>query len=943
MALQDNLNQLFDVPEIQRQQEAAVKFVKDYLKEVTDTANKIKGLDLSLGSAADLKGLQELIKEASALSKETAANTAKLAKAKLDDAKASTEQAKASKIATEEQIKKNKADEQSEKQSAKTAAAQAKLNNEYEIAKKKHRDLANEAKRLYFALGAESEQFKKVSAEALKMHTQLLAAESSVGQMQRQVGNYNVVGAQFNQLLREAPNFAISLRTGIMALTNNLTYFVEAIKSARAQGDSWRLVLKNIGSTMFGVVGIANAAVLAITYFSMKGISESSKAATSAEKAIKKYTEAINAAGETSRESANEEIARMQVLNAVATDTTKSMKARKRAVDEMQRLYPEYLGNIKDEALLYGQAAGEIEKITEALLMKAAAQAAEKRFAAASEQVYDLQLAQRKAVAELAREEKMLYEVRRDGYKDAPGAFGMTIEEGLLVRIKAAKDNLEGIGASLEKARENQKGFLRDAQNAGASAFDLFTPKKTPKGKDTFKQELNEWQKMQKEQSKAQFEAQKKQLEVEIANNKAIAEDENASYDTRIEALNRYHEDKIKLINATALYETEVATEDLNELSRLHAAKKISEADYLEKRKALNIKYNTDIEAIESNRSSASATLFQEVLNIEADAAQDSLDAQRKADEEKKANLKSIGDYFKWQSDAQQKYDDELTKKRLKNIEILSNAAQQAAKIYNTLQAERTENVLAGLDREQEEVQNTEVRERARAERTIQDEKAREAAILKIEAEAEDKRQQIDEKRKAAQIQQANREKALALISVIANLVVGVSKEIASKGVAGLATSAAIALYTATLTGAIAALSVPAYEHGTDNHPGGPAIVGEGKSHKGYKPELVLQKGGKGFITDGPQFLPNLAAGSKVIPMPELSGSPISQQMLNSVMLAGGGNSAKTEALLHELIAEVRNGNNIPRESSRERDGITHKSQQVGHTRYNYLRQNIYE
>jgi hypothetical protein len=61
------------------------------------------------------------------------------------------------------------------------------------------------------------------------------------------------------------------------------------------------------------------------------------------------------------------------------------------------------------------------------------------------------------------------------------------------------------------------------------------------------------------------------------------------------------------------------------------------------------------------------------------------------------------------------------------------------------------------------------------------------------------------------------------------------------------------------------AAAIPAFGEGTDSAPGGLAIVGEKKQGGGYEPELV-QSAGRTFITDGP-MLTTLAKGAKVTPL----------------------------------------------------------------------------
>lgn len=148
-----------------------------------------------------------------------------------------------------------------------------KLNQEassdYKILSKAYQDAALRAKDYNLQLGAQHPITVQATADALAMANRLKEVDASVGQFQRNVGNYNMVGSQFNQLLRELPAAGISARTFIMAIGNNISYFAESVKEARIQGQSWGQILKTLGGSLFGLVGIINIAVAAFTFITM--------------------------------------------------------------------------------------------------------------------------------------------------------------------------------------------------------------------------------------------------------------------------------------------------------------------------------------------------------------------------------------------------------------------------------------------------------------------------------------------------------------------------------------------------------------------------------------------------------------------------------------------------------------------------------------------------
>lgn len=1022
MSFSDNLNEVFDVPGIETQGKGAKGVLIDFKQTVIETDKEVKNLNESLTKVINLKGLNINLKQADDAASKMALTTQRLAKAKLDEAKADTEKARASKVAAEETIKSSKEQERLDKILQKKNATLAKENNEYEKLKKTYRDLSNEAKRLGIELGVDDAKFKAAAASAHAMHTQLLGVEMAVGQAQRQVGNYNMVGAQFNQLLREAPNFAISFRTGIMALSNNLTYFIESITESIKKGGTLKSVFKEVASSAFGIVGIINIAVTAFTMLTM-AMAKTEKATKGATDALDEHRKALTGIIQSAREEIDVETRTAAILNSIATDRRLTDEQRLKAVKELRDAYPGYLKGYSDEKIMAGEAQAAIDKINKAIENKAAAQAAANYAAKQNTQLIDnengLYKRQQDALNAVADAEKALAKAR----KNATGseASQLAIQDANTALDKT-KDTYKAIGLAIDGTKRAQQEATREAEKYAKAAGDLFFSDKTnkePKAKvptDLTNEELD----VAKRIIEAKAKISRLELEYEKSLNGEIIANDQLNYEERLQAINDLYVNRSRLLEIDQQKELDVIQSQLTKIGEIEkkAAKdrtvqekklliqkeaflieelavivdyeikqqeilsgfSTSTTDVLKKgtdeevayridaldkiARYTNEGYTKDLLALADSLKSGNKNIQQyrnerkllenkyakETLSAQIEYLNEEVNSFEGSSEQKEALLQKLHDLRIALADETIKDDEERKKKedaehkaKMERLQLWVDGVKKAMDIINNLQNKRTERVLDGLDREQEEVQNTEERDRARAERTIADDKEREEAILKIEADAEGKRIDIDKRRADAQKAQAKREKEIALISVIANLIVGISKEIASKGVAGLATSAAIGLYTAALTGTIAALSIPAYAEGTDNHPGGPAIVGEGKKGSGYRKELV-KTGNKTFMVDKPTYLPNLAKGAKVIPMPDsVNFGAISPQALNSVMLAGGGNSERTEALLSEVLNELKHGNALPRESTSLEDGFTHRSVQKGNDRYNYLRKSIYE
>lgn len=168
-------------------------------------------------------------------------------------------------------------------------------------------------------------------------------------------------------------------------------------------------------------------------------------------------------------------------------------------------------------------------------------------------------------------------------------------------------------------------------------------------------------------------------------------------------------------------------------------------------------------------------------------------------------------------------------------------------------------------------------------------EKAAQMILLDKTVAANNKK--LEREKVAMQIKQAKFDRDAAILSITENAAISIFKLTAQAGFAGIAAGVAIGAAAAAQIAMLLAKplpQMPAYAKGTDNHPGGPAIVGEGK----FK-ELVSTPDGKSFIADKPTFIPNLLAGSKVIP---LTKDIVNEGMYHSMIIGTAQRIQSTES-----------------------------------------------
>ena len=196
----------------------------------------------------------------------------------------------------------------------------------------------------------------------------------------------NNLRMQFSQVARELPSLAMGPQMFILAISNNLPMLTDAIADVRKQNELLKAsgqksvpVWKQLASSLFSwqtalVAGIS----LLIVYGNdmiewVKNLTKAKKELTETEK----LQQAVNTAHREGGMAALEESAKLRILYTATQDTRKSINERNKAVDELQKMYPDYFGKLTDEAILAGKAASAYDDLTKAIIRKGQAQAAE--------------------------------------------------------------------------------------------------------------------------------------------------------------------------------------------------------------------------------------------------------------------------------------------------------------------------------------------------------------------------------------------------------------------------------------------------------------------------------------------------------------------------------------------------------------------------------------
>jgi hypothetical protein len=209
----------------------------------------------------------------------------------------------------------------------------------------------------------------KASLNSLKTTVKDTGAQIG-GQFTRQVGNGSNTLTQFSRIAQDAPY-------GIIGIGNNITATAESFSYLKQQTGSTGGALKALASSIAGTGGILLGVSLLTT-----GLTLMAQSGLTVGDVIDKITgnfdefgAALKKANDEAVKNSAAEISGMNALVSSAQNVNLSMKDRLIAVQELQKTYPGYFGNLSKEQILNGDVANAVKGVTDALIAKAKAQA----------------------------------------------------------------------------------------------------------------------------------------------------------------------------------------------------------------------------------------------------------------------------------------------------------------------------------------------------------------------------------------------------------------------------------------------------------------------------------------------------------------------------------------------------------------------------------------
>ena len=438
---------------------------------------------------------------------------------------------------------------------------------------------------------------QQLREEIQDINKAVMEAEAATGRFQRNVGNYesgfNGLNMSVQQILREMPNAAMSMNTFFLAISNNIPMLVdeinrlrEANKAAAADGKAGVSIWKALSGALFSWNTVISVGVTLLTVYGgeiVKWIGSlfQSKEAIDANKTAQ---EAMHEAMIKGSQSAAQETVSLRTLYMTAQDTTQAMQTRISAVDELQRKYPGYFGNMSQEAILAGKASEAYRQLTDDILATAQARAYENKIAELTEKNIDIQ-------DKIDEQTKYLNDNKK-AYNSALKAsrtYYGTSTAGVGVYINANKELTDTFEEAQEALKDNKAEL--DANNAAISRMEdrvlklqearhrlnngennnnngVITPNSTSNEDDT-----TDTEKQQQRELEEQRKAQDLLYDLVLSGYEKRRQLVNTEYDRQIEDIKR------KL--ATEKNLTEGARKAMNEQISLLERKKNKELDKL--------------------------------------------------------------------------------------------------------------------------------------------------------------------------------------------------------------------------------------------------------------------------------------------------------------------------------------------------------------------------
>lgn len=429
---------------------------------------------------------------------------------------------------------------------------------------------------------------KALLAQIANVQKELSAAEQASGRFQRNVGNYasawNGLSFSVQQVARELPSLAVNANTFFLAISNNLPILVDEIAKARKEYAAFKAEIAAGNKDVKAVAPVwqqltksliswQTALVVGLTLLSVYGkdiinwINTLSRSSDAVDGMIVRMQNLSKVMKDGAKQSAAERV-ELDILYKATQDHTRLLKERNDAADELQRKYPQYFGNLSNEAILAGNAATAYKSLTDNILKAAQARSAMKIIEDNYNKIYQLQ----KAINADTNWTNRNREKTKEGTASVTAVVGSSItgytqtgevltEEAMEYnrRKKALKENTEAVNAlkaandALVKSIDVSAFVANNGSPLGTEDIDSLTDQQNKIAELMDKQALEQKRSAEDMQMKID-EARIKAMDE--GSKKTIAEIE-FNFEKEMQAIDRQKEDLLrkKIDDARSIWE----------------------------------------------------------------------------------------------------------------------------------------------------------------------------------------------------------------------------------------------------------------------------------------------------------------------------------------------------------------------------------------------------
>jgi hypothetical protein len=224
-----------------------------------------------------------------------------------------------------------------------------------------------------------SQTVKQFSTDASQSLAQAAQSTDALG------GSVQSASMRFMQMrsgISAARDGVMAFTLGGQAAERSLLAMGHHINSLVNETGSFKGALGALASSLWGPGGVILGISVAVELF-QKWEESQKKAAETQDDFTKSLNDGIK--------SASDEIAHLTILYQASQNENLTRQQRLTAVKELQKEYPAYFGNLSQEAILAGKAAGAYDRLTQSLINSAVVKAGQESLSTALKPLIELQ------------------------------------------------------------------------------------------------------------------------------------------------------------------------------------------------------------------------------------------------------------------------------------------------------------------------------------------------------------------------------------------------------------------------------------------------------------------------------------------------------------------------------------------------------------------------